>query len=103
MFAGGIVRSPFLRTNRSLSGYAALQLTPDFLGTALFERISTSTGEKRARAEKREGFHLLMLENDRGIAIAEWEKGIVKPAGVAALVSSAEASKQALGTSASTT
>jgi hypothetical protein len=68
MFSGGIVRGTFDRTNRSLAGYSALQLTPDFLGAALFEWVSTSTGEKRAGANNREGPHLLILGKEGGNA-----------------------------------
>jgi hypothetical protein len=68
MFTGRIARGPLFRTDRSLAGYTPLQLTTDFLGAAFFERVSTSTGEKRARANDRQGLHLFILGSERSNA-----------------------------------
>jgi hypothetical protein len=51
MFTGGIVRGAFNRTNRSLTGHTALELSSDFLGAALLQRIGASTRHQRERAE----------------------------------------------------
>ena len=71
MFAGRIVSGTLDRTNRSLAGHSALQLSSDLLGGALFQRIGASARHQGERAEERQGFHLSILGNDRGIAIAE--------------------------------
>jgi hypothetical protein len=39
---GGIVRLAFFRHDFALTGEAALQLVPDFLGAALFQWIGTT-------------------------------------------------------------
>ena len=73
MFTGGIVRGPLFRANRSLAGHAALELTADFLRGALFERVSTSAHDERARANDRQGLHLFILGSERSNARA-WLK-----------------------------
>jgi hypothetical protein len=72
VFAGGIILLTLLRANRSLSGDAALELTPDFLRGPLFERVRTCPGEKRARANNRQGLHLFILGSARGYARSGW-------------------------------
>jgi len=68
VFAGGIVRGPLFRANRSLAGHAALELTSDFLLAALFKWISASPHDERARANDRQGLHLFILGSRRSIA-----------------------------------
>jgi hypothetical protein len=70
VFTGGIAGGPVFRSNRSLARHAALELTADLLGTALFERISTSAYNEGARANDRQGLHLLILGSERGNARA---------------------------------
>jgi hypothetical protein len=70
VFTGGVARGPLFRANRSLARHAALELTADFLGTALFERVSTSAYNERARANDRQGLHLLILGSERSNARA---------------------------------
>ena len=65
VFSRGIIRRSIKRADRSLTGHAALKLASHFLRAALFQRISTPTRDKRERADDRQGFHLLMLRNDR--------------------------------------
>jgi hypothetical protein len=65
MFTGGIARGPLFRADRSLAGHAALELTSDFLRAAFFERISTASYNERARANDRQGLHLLILGSER--------------------------------------
>ena len=65
MFTGGIARGPLFRADRSLAGHAALELTSDFLRAAFFERISTPSYNERARANDRQGLHLLILGSER--------------------------------------
>jgi hypothetical protein len=67
----GIIRRSINRAYCSLAGYAALELTSYVLGAALFQRIGTPTRNKRERANHRQGLHLLILGNEREIAIAE--------------------------------
>jgi hypothetical protein len=64
MFTGGIVRGPLFRANCSLAGHAALELTSDFLCAALFERVSASPHNERARANDRQGLHLFILRSE---------------------------------------
>jgi hypothetical protein len=64
VFAGRIVRGTLDRANRSLAGHAALELTSDFLRAALFERVSTSPHDERARANDRQGLHLFILGSE---------------------------------------
>jgi hypothetical protein len=73
MFAGRIAGGPLLRTKRSLAGHSALQLFSDLLGTALFERVSASPPNERARANDRQGLHLFILESEQSNARA-WFK-----------------------------
>jgi len=61
----GITRRSIKRAYRSLAGHATLELASHFLRAALLQRISTPTRDKRERADDRQGFHLLMLRNDR--------------------------------------
>jgi hypothetical protein len=61
VFAGGIAGLSLFGTKLSLAGHAALELIPDFLRAALFERVSTSPHDERARANDRQGLHLLIL------------------------------------------
>jgi hypothetical protein len=68
VFASRIIRWAFDRANRSLAGHAALELTSDFLRAALFEWISASPHDERARANDRQGLHLLILGSDLSIA-----------------------------------
>jgi hypothetical protein len=68
MFTGGIARGPLLRANRSLAGHAALELISDFLGGALFEWVSASADNERARANDGQGLHLLILGSERSNA-----------------------------------
>ena len=70
MFTSGIARGPLFRTNRSLAGHAALELASDFLRGALFERVSTAAYNERARANDRQGLHLLILGSERSNARA---------------------------------
>jgi hypothetical protein len=70
VFAGRIVRWAIDRANGSLSGHAALELTSDFLRAALFEWISASPHNKRARANDRQGLHLFILGSERSNARA---------------------------------
>jgi hypothetical protein len=72
MFTGGIVRGPLFRANRSLARHATLELTSDFLRGALFERVSTAAENERARANDRQGLHLLILGSERSNARAAW-------------------------------
>jgi hypothetical protein len=64
--------------NRSLTGHPALELIADFLGAALFERVRTSPGEKRARANDRQGLHLLILGSEPNNARARLKSLIVE-------------------------
>jgi len=73
VFAGRITLFAIDRANGSLTGYAALELIPDFPRAALFERVSTSPSEKRARANDRQGLHLFILGSERSNARA-WLK-----------------------------
>ena len=68
VFTGGIAGAPLFRANRSLAGDAALELTSDFLGTALFEWVSASAYNERAGANNRQGLHLLILGSERSNA-----------------------------------
>ena len=68
VFAGRIIFRAVLRTNRALTGDAALELTAHFLRATLFERIRACPGEKRARANNRQGLHLLILGSRRSNA-----------------------------------
>jgi len=61
----GITRRSIKRADCPLARDAALELASHFLRAALFQRISTPTRDKRERADDRQGFHLLMLRNDR--------------------------------------
>jgi hypothetical protein len=61
VFTGGIAGFSLFGTKLSLAGDAALDLTSDFLGAALFERVSTSPYDERACANDRQGLHLLIL------------------------------------------
>ena len=61
----GIIRGSIKRAHRSLACHAALELVSDFLRGALFQGIGTSTRDKRDRANDRQGFHRLMLRNER--------------------------------------
>jgi hypothetical protein len=61
----GITQRSIKRAYRSLAGHTALELASHFLRAALFQRISTPTRDKRECADDRQGFHLLMLRNDR--------------------------------------
>ena len=72
MFAGWIAGLSLLGTDRTLAGHAALKLTSNFLRGALFERVSASPHDKRARANERQGLHLLILGNEAGNANREW-------------------------------
>ena len=72
VFAGRIIFRALLRPNRALAGDASLKLTADFVGAALFEWIGTSPGEKRARANNRQGLHLLILRSRRSNASGAW-------------------------------
>jgi hypothetical protein len=64
VFASRIIRWAFDRANRSLAGHAALELTSDFLRAALFEWISASPHDERARANDRQGLHLFILGSE---------------------------------------
>jgi hypothetical protein len=70
VFTGGITGFSLFGPDRSLAGYAALELTSDFLGSALFERVSASAHNQRARANDRQGLHLLILGSVRSNARA---------------------------------
>jgi hypothetical protein len=61
----GIIRRSLKRADRSLAGDTALELAPDFLRAALFQRIGTPTRDKCERAHNRQGSHLLMLGSER--------------------------------------
>ena len=74
MFAGGITRLSLFRANRSLAGHAALELASDFLSAALFEWVSTSAHNERARANYRQGLHLLILGSERSNARARLKR-----------------------------
>jgi hypothetical protein len=78
VFTGGIVRSPLFRANRSLAGHAALELASDFLGGALLERVSASAYNERARANDRQGLHLLILGSEQSNARARLRRLIVQ-------------------------
>jgi len=78
VFAGGIVRGPLFRANRSLAGHAALELTSDFLLAALFKWISASPNDERARANDRQGLHLFILGSERSNARARLNRYIVQ-------------------------
>ena len=67
----GITRRSIKRDYRSLAGHAALELASHFLRAALFQRISTTTRDKRERADDRQGLHLLILESGCANAIAD--------------------------------
>jgi hypothetical protein len=70
VFAGGIAGFSLFGAQLPLARHATLELTPDFLGAALFERVSTSPSDERARANDRQGLHLLILGSKRGNARA---------------------------------
>jgi hypothetical protein len=70
VFASRIIRWAFDRANRSLAGHATLKLTSHFLRTALFEWISASLHDERARANDRQGLHLFILGSERSNARA---------------------------------
>jgi hypothetical protein len=71
VFAGWIVGGTLERTNRALAGHSALELTSDFLRAALFQWISASPNDERARANDRQGLHLFILRNEGGNANRE--------------------------------
>jgi len=61
MFSGWIAGFSLFGTNCSLPSHTALELTSDFLRAALFEWIGASPHDERARANDRQGLHLLIL------------------------------------------
>jgi len=65
VLAGGITRLSLFRTNRPLASHATLKLISNFIGAALFEWISASAHNERARANDRQGLHLLILGSER--------------------------------------
>jgi hypothetical protein len=70
VLAGGITRLSLFRTNRPLASHATLKLISNFIGAALFEWISASAYNERARANDRQGLHLLILGSERSNARA---------------------------------
>jgi hypothetical protein len=69
MLAGRIFGRPLDWAERSLPGYAALKLPLYFLRAVFFKRISAAARGQPCDAEQdRRGFHLLILESERGIA-----------------------------------
>ena len=62
MLPGRIVGGSFQRSERSLTGHAALQLLLHFLRSALFERVRAAAQQEPRECEgNREGFHPLSL------------------------------------------
>ena len=68
VFAGGITGLSLFRTKLPLPGHSALKLASNFFRAALFERISASPHDERARANDRQGLHLFILGSERTIA-----------------------------------
>ena len=64
MFAGGITGLSLFRTKLPLPGHSALKLASNFFRAALFERISASPHDERARANDRQGLHLFILGSE---------------------------------------
>ena len=72
VLAGGIFGRPLDRAERSLPGHAALKLPLYFLRAALFKGISAAARDQTCDDEQDGGaFHLLILESEGGIAIAD--------------------------------
>jgi len=72
MLACRIVRRPLDWPEGSLPDYATLKLSLYFLRAALFERIGAAARDQTCDDERdRRAFHLLILESEGGIAIAD--------------------------------
>jgi hypothetical protein len=71
VLSGGITRGSIKRGYCSLARHAALKLASHFFRAALFQRIGTTTRDKRERADDRQGFHLLILGSKCANAIAD--------------------------------
>ena len=78
MFAGGITGLSLFRTKLPLPGHSALKLASNFFRAALFERISASPHDERARANDRQGLHLFILGSERSNARARLNRYIVQ-------------------------
>jgi hypothetical protein len=62
MLRSRIVRGPFQRAKRPLTGHPALQLLLHFLRGALFQRVGATAQDQPGNCERDcEGLHLLIL------------------------------------------
>ena len=71
-----VARWPLDRSDGSLAGNSAPQLVLHFLSAAFLHRVGATSYDQRARAQDRQGLHLLILGKERSNAIAENVTGL---------------------------